>query len=423
MLKRMTGFAVAAVLLASVSLSAGSSPSNGQAKNSDDVRKVVLAAAEAMGRSTAFEFSFLSTAAGAFAKTTPRLNGRVRVVMGLPGIPPKVLIEAVSRDQAAPESPGFRVTVTSDGDLTSALEESTHTLWRGARHQGGGLLLSRKSNMFLPTLVEPRKFEGILEYQGELRAPETAGGTECDVIFFPLPGGEGYTYRFGQKDHLPRSIEWTSSKDGVPGSRAIEISGFKPIPPPAGSAFKAALPPGYRERQFTLGGPAVGEMAPAWIVTDDRKNTLSLASLAGSVVVMDFWATWCGPCEASIPNMQALSREYREKPVKVVGLTWNESGDARAYFEKNGVTYPTFPGDSLADAYGVNTSGIPAVFVIGPDGRVVDFLIGYSGRETDRKLREAVERGLAKARAGKDAVGSRARTRGAGPDPKRGGLH
>ncbi|MGZ7066569.1 MAG: TlpA family protein disulfide reductase [Candidatus Aminicenantales bacterium] len=410
MSKWLTGLAVAIFFAAWLTLSAGSPASNGQAKNTDDVRKVVLAAAEAMGRSTAFEFSFLSTAAGVFAKTTPRLEGRVRVVEGLPGNPPKVLIEAVSRDQAAPVSSGHRVVVTSDGVLTSALEESTHTLWRGARHQGGGLLLSRKSNMFVPTLIEPRSLEGILENQGTLKAPETVGGTVCDVIFFPLPGGGGYTYRFGQKDHLPRSIEWASSKDGVPGSRAIEISGFKAIPPPPDAAFNATLPPGYQEKQFTLGGPAVGEMAPAWTVMDDRKNTLSLASLAGNVVVMDFWATWCGPCEASIPHMQALSREFRGKPVKVVGLTWNESGDARAYFEKNGVTYPTFPGDSLADAYGINTSGIPAVFVIGPDGRVVDFLIGYSGEETDRKLREAVERGLAKIRAGKDVGGSTART-------------
>ena len=410
MSKPLTGFAMAILLLASGSLSAGPSASNGQAKNSDEVRKVVLAAAEAMGRSTAFEFNFLSTATGAFAKTTPRLEGRARVLLGLPGNPPKVLIEAVSRDQAAPASPGSRVVVTSDGDLTSALEESTHTLWRGASHQGGALLLSRKSNMFLPTLVEPRKLEGILEYQGTLKAPEAAGGTMCDVVFFPLPGGGGYTYRFGQKDHLPRSVEWASSKDGIPGSRAIEISGFKFIPPPADAAFKSALPPVYREKQFTLGGPAVGDMAPAWTVTDDRKNTLSLASLAGNVVVMDFWATWCGPCQASIPQMQALSREFRGKPVKVVGLTWNESGDARAYFEKNGVTYPTFPGDSLAAAYGINTSGIPAVFVIGPDGRVVEFLIGYAGEETDRRLREAVEKELAKIQAGKDVGGSTART-------------
>jgi thiol-disulfide isomerase/thioredoxin len=402
MSKRLMAFIVSILLVASITLRAGPAASIGQAKNSDEVRQIFRSAAQAMGGRAAFEFNFVSWGSGAFEKNTPRLEGKVRVVLGPPGGAPKVLVEAVCRDQASPQSSASRVAVASDGDLTSATEESTRTLWRGARHQGGGILLSRKSNMFLPTLIDPRGLEGTLEYEAVLKAPETAGGALCDVVFFPLPGGGGYTYRFGQKDHLLRSIEWASFKDGVPGSRAIEISSFKPITPPADSEFKAVLPPGYQEKQFTLGGPAVGELAPAWTVTDDRKNTLSLASLAGNVVVMDFWATWCGPCKASIPKMQALSQEFRGKPVKVVGLTWNESGDARAYFEKNGVTYPTFPGDSLADAYGINSAGIPVVFVVGPDGRVVEFVIGYSGEETDRVLRRAVERALAKIPAGKD---------------------
>ncbi len=395
MSKRLICFTAAVILLSSAAFSGGLGASSSQAKSAEAVQKVVLAASRAMGTMKSFEFHFLSSATGVFAKTTPRMEGTVRVVPGPAGHPPKVLVEAMAWDLVAPGSSGHRVVVTSAGDLSSALDESTRTLWRGASHQGGGLLLYRKSNMFIPTLTEARNIEGLLEDQGELKAAVTSGGTSCDVIFFPLAAGGGYTYRFGRTDHLPRSIEWASSKDGVPGTRTIEISHFASITPPADSAFQLTLPEGYTEKQFTLGGPAVGDKAPAWTVTDDRKNTLSLASLAGNVVVMDFWATWCGPCEASIPHMQALARELRDKPVKVIGLTWNERGDARAYSEKHGVTYPTFPGDALADAYGINSSGIPTVFVIGHDGRVVEFLIGYSGEATDRILREAVLRALA----------------------------
>jgi hypothetical protein len=80
--------------------------------------------------------------------------------------------------------------------------------------------------------------------------------------------------------------------------------------------------------------------------------------------------------------------------LKIVGLTWRGSSDARDYFARKGITYPTFPGDALAEAYGVNRAVIPTVFVIGPDGRVVDYFIGYFGEETDRLLRETVTRSL-----------------------------
>jgi len=154
------------------------------------------------------------------------------------------------------------------------------------------------------------------------------------------------------------------------------------------------VPPGFEDKEYTLGGPAVAAPAPPWTVEDDQRRTLSLASMNGNVVVMDFWATWCGPCQASLPKMQALYEEFRGRALKIVGLTWRESGDARAYFARKGIAYPIFPGDALAEAYGVNRAGIPTVFVIGPDGRVVDYFIGYFGEERDKLLRETVTRSL-----------------------------
>jgi thiol-disulfide isomerase/thioredoxin len=243
-------------------------------------------------------------------------------------------------------------------------------------------------------MLEPQGLLDLLGYEARLEKPANGNGAECNVVYFPLPDGGGYRYRFGIEDSLPWSFELKTVKDGSEGTRVLEVHACTPINPLSEDGFKMAVPAGFEEREYTLGGPVVGAPAPPWTVEDEERRTLSLASMRGNVVVMDFWATWCGPCQASLPRMEALYKEFRGRNLKIVGLTWRESGDAKDYFARNGITYPTFQGDVLAQAYGVNRAGIPTVFVIGPDGRVVDYFIGYFGKETDKLLRETVARSL-----------------------------
>ena len=367
---------------------------NAQTKIPEAVRKVFQAASDAMCQSPAVEFRFKSYGTGSLEKTTARLAGTARLIFEAPGHPAMVRIEAMSLDPSRPSGPATRILITSDGESTAVLSAAEKTLWRSARHRGGGLLLSRKSNMFLTTLIEARRLTDLLEYSAVLKRA-VIDGTLCDLVTFPLPGGGGYSYAFGADDHLPKSMQWETMKDGSAGARIMGIASWSGIEIPPVDAFRpGALPEGYIDKEYTSGGPAIGDVAPAWTVTNGDKASLSLAELKGHVVIMDFWATWCGPCEASLPTMRALWEKYRDRGLRVVGLNWKETGDAKAHFQKKGITYPTFPGDAVASAYGVDSSGIPTVFIVGPDGRVLEYFLGFFGEETTRRLKKAIERAV-----------------------------
>jgi thiol-disulfide isomerase/thioredoxin len=112
----------------------------------------------------------------------------------------------------------------------------------------------------------------------------------------------------------------------------------------------------------------------------------SLADLKGKVVVLDFWATWCGPCKTALPHVQELAQHYRAQGAVVIASCTNDGRDEFvAWVREHGSKYPDviFAHDPLERAesrasrqhYGVG--GIPHQFVIGRDGKIASQVIGY----------------------------------------------
>ncbi|MCL6647763.1 MAG: TlpA family protein disulfide reductase [Chloroflexi bacterium] len=121
------------------------------------------------------------------------------------------------------------------------------------------------------------------------------------------------------------------------------------------------------------------ELRPARPFTLSRLDggELRLADLRGKVVLLNFWASWCGPCLDEAPVLERAARQYAERGVVVVGVNiWDSESDARAFLERFGISYPNGRDarGTIAIDYGV--SGVPETYFIDRDGRLVRKWIG-----------------------------------------------
>jgi thiol-disulfide isomerase/thioredoxin len=119
-----------------------------------------------------------------------------------------------------------------------------------------------------------------------------------------------------------------------------------------------------------------------------------LADLKKRPVIVDFWATWCGPCRASMPHLSTMQSRYGKQGLTVIGLSVDENGPqgVRRFAQSLGVKFTlAMANDDVLDAYGPIRS-IPTTFFISRNGDIVRRVVGYIDSETmEDYVREIVE--------------------------------
>jgi cytochrome c-type biogenesis protein len=122
--------------------------------------------------------------------------------------------------------------------------------------------------------------------------------------------------------------------------------------------------------------------APDFTLTDTNGAKLSLSDYKGKVVLLDFWATWCGPCRVEIPWFVEMQQKYRDRGFVVIGVATRDSPDAVAkFYQQFHLNYPVALGnDALSAQYG-GLIGLPTSFVIGRDGRIYSEHTGTTGKD------------------------------------------
>lgn len=144
---------------------------------------------------------------------------------------------------------------------------------------------------------------------------------------------------------------------------SVIISGFFTGCVAAGSGTDAKFPSAVTdELDFTL--------------KDLSGNSITLSGLKGKVIVVNFWATWCGPCKAEIPDFIEVYAQYRDKNVEFLGISQENINDVRSFAGDFHINYPILIDEDGSVSNSWNIRAIPATFIIDKEGNIISGQVG-----------------------------------------------
>jgi peroxiredoxin len=201
----------------------------------------------------------------------------------------------------------------------------------------------------------------------------------------------------GSNDRPPISPQTT---EGVP-------SGSAPLNPPSRSPLAiivvvllvALMLYFASHRVRRTGGSSTpritqSSVAPDFSLESLDGGTMRLSDLRGKAVLLNFWATWCGPCKIEMPWFVDLQNQYRSQGLQIVGVAMDDASkdDIKKFAKDMGVNYPILIGkEAVGDQYG-GVPALPETFLIGRDGKIVDKIIGLRGKsEIEDSIKKALD--------------------------------
>jgi thiol-disulfide isomerase/thioredoxin len=329
----------------------------------------------------------------------PRIEATVKVREGAQRELPLLRVDGRVKMPGSDQTHPFQLVLNEKQAASFDREEKVCTV--GELPEGLDLVSDALTTVVMREFVVPGPFSDELEaderrYEGK----QTVGGTECHVVYVVYKGGMAQArWYFGVDDALPHRVDRIARGSDGKVYRALELRELDASAKLDEATFAIQVPADFERREYTRpartdpGLLKVGSAAPDWTLKNPAGQAFTLSQLRGKVVLLDFWATWCGPCKVAMPKVQKLHERYQGKPVVVLGINTWERSDAAAYMKKNKFTYELLlNGDRVAEAYGVR--GIPTFYIIGPDGKILHASSGFS-EGTEASVARLIDAALA----------------------------
>ncbi|HEX8843094.1 MAG TPA: TlpA disulfide reductase family protein [Pyrinomonadaceae bacterium] len=191
--------------------------------------------------------------------------------------------------------------------------------------------------------------------------------------------------------NAPKGNESGSANSPKAGGTSSNPGGGDGVAPSANSGVEKsnAAPP------TAVMLPAIALDAP--LKTIDGKD-FKLSELKGKVLVIDLWATWCGPCRYEVPELVKMQDEYGPRGFEIIGLDIDPDSDSpedvRKFIKEFSINYKVaFAEESLARSL-MRGGNIPQSMVVDREGRIVEHLVGFHPLNTPKKMRAAIEQAL-----------------------------
>jgi thiol-disulfide isomerase/thioredoxin len=235
-----------------------------------------------------------------------------------------------------------------------------------------------------------------------------------EMIFWEIVPASIYTHAAAQKDRAAWAAESKKADSRTLFQQAERL--FETVTKQYADCPNFPAGPGLRHPKPTLGDQAdielyecrhleLGKAAPEIQGDDLDGQKLTLTEYRGKVVVLSFWASWCGPCMQMVPHERAMAQRLVGKPFALVGVNGDaDRADAKRAAARENLTWRSFWNDEGSDS-GIraawNVHGWPTVYVLDFKGTIRLKLQGYGGKNSDALLDNVVDRLLQEVEAGK----------------------
>ena len=351
-------------------------------------------AAEAVARyqqqishSPGLSYHFTHAGTGMLAGPFPPTEGEVRVIPAADGkaLYRQLRISALSRGDGQPRT----IEVAGDAELVRSVDSVNRQVLNAPKWRNAVDLVNFQ--YLLPLALVPELATlapEALRDEGDIQID----GVDC-IVVGANPKMANLILYFGVDDGFFYGGE--ARKPEAWGDATIEmrITRMAVDQPISAQAFAMPTPEGYAEVPYSGNLPAIAEPAPDFALTAFDGARIENQDLKGQVVILDFWATWCGPCKQAMPGLEQLHQRYADRGLTIIGVNYGELSDdpagglaqAREYLSHVDLGYQfASPADQrIGDHYKPN---LPMAVVIDREGRIAEIYAGYFGEESDERL-------------------------------------